>query len=208
MLDIKQLRNYQSAFSLVKVGLIISIASNILMGLGCMYWVIDTKNKAQKSIWVLSPSKQVYHAELNYDIQSPDRIYEYQNHLKLFYSLFFSYDENNYQQHIEDALYLIDDSGQELYQLYQDNRLYDQVLQNNLIVQAQVDSISINMDQLPREGVVYARQFIKNTAHSAGQTAIQNMHATFLLQDVARSIKNPHGVKLDKFTIFNNERIQ
>ena len=208
MFDIKQLRNYQSAFSLVRVGFIISIVSNIIMGLGCMYSVIATKHQAQKSIWVISPSKQVYHAELSHDIQGPARIYEYQNHVKLFYSLFFSYDENNYKDHIEDALYLIGDSGQALYALYQDNHLYDQILQNNLIVEAHVDSICIDMDKLPRQGVVYARQFIKNTAHNASQTTIQNMHASFSLQDVGRSSKNPHGVKLDNFSIFNNDRMQ
>lgn len=208
MFDIQQLRNYQSAFSLVKVAFILSIASNIIMGLVCIYWVIAIKNQAQKSIWVISPSKQVYHAEISHDIQGPDRIYEYENHVKLFYSLFFSYDENNYKQHIDDALYLIGDSGKALYKLYQDNHLYAQIMQNNLIVDTKVDAIDINMDKLPKEGTVYARQFIKNTAQSEQEITIQNMHATFSLHDVARSRKNPHGIKLDHFTIFNNERIQ
>lgn len=196
-----QLKGYHERFKLLKRAFITLAIVTGSVAMAAIYFVYAAYKHAGQRIWVLSPHGQVYHAASNDQLSPPGRVYEYENHIKLFYAKFYAYDEGSYEQNINDALCLIGESGKQLYQFNVINRVYEKVVQHNMVVQSCVDAIEINMNTIPAQGQVKARQFIQCGDQPV---RVQRLDAVFQLRDVARYRKNPHGVRIENFVITDN----
>ena len=63
---------------------------------------------------------------------------EADNHVRLFYDRFFSYNKSNYKQQVELGLHLAGISGKRLYETYSDKDWYSNVVNNDLLIQSKV----------------------------------------------------------------------
>jgi hypothetical protein len=173
----------------------IAIASLCLLGLSSFLSVFLMYKYSEK---------QSAHVYLARDFSSVERVTDERamisQHVKNFYSLFFEADQSSFKARTEDALYLVGQSGVELRNRFSEAGWYRQIVQNNVILSVDVDSIAINMDSYPYEVSVKARQ---NVVRESGSST-RHLDSKFRVIKVANSEKNPFGLRIDNFIITDN----
>ena len=105
---------------------------------------------------VLDTSGQVYDVAA---IESAAmRKYEYENHIKTFVSLWYSFDESTYENNVTLALNLIGNRGKELYNEYNDINMLNSLIQKNIRYGVIIKDIHINMQTVPISGDILFTQ--------------------------------------------------
>lgn len=119
---------------------------------------------------------------------------EIDNHIKMIYGSFFTYNASNYKKQVEKGLNLMGEQGRLLYQTYSQNNWYNMVVQNSLDVTGVVDSIKINSAVKPYQFESYGRQFIKRF----NVVEVRALNTRGVIYDVSRvKEKNPHGLRAE-----------
>ena len=125
------------------------------------------------------------------------RAYEYEDHVKRFVQLWYSFDENNYERHLNEALNLIGNKGKELLNEYNDVNMLNTLIQKNIRYEVSINDISIDMATLPVSGEI---TFTQTGLRSRGGLS-REIKARFTLYDVSRSRDNSHGAKIEKWDV-------
>jgi len=129
---------------------------------------------------------------------------EADNHLKMFYATFFTYDVTNVNENIKQGLELGGESVKELWKMYLNNNWYDRVKQTNLTVKSTVDSTFFDFNSKPYRARAYGHQIITNGV----VTEKRNLNLDCILRTVGRiKGKNPHGLLIDKIVITANAKV-
>ncbi|MFN4083978.1 MAG: hypothetical protein ACK4K9_10125 [Bacteroidia bacterium] len=200
---LKGLEGYKNAFQLLRITIVTLIAGMILLTVFGIVFVNKNLKEATRNIWVMAADGSVIRAEAKDATNLESRVYEYRNHVKMFYSYWYAFDQNNFKENIEKGLYLVGDCGKSLWKKYQEESLERKVMENNLIVKVDIKEVKIDINSIPVKGVVYAIQKVKRPS---GEIA-RHLDAVFDLYDVSRSDVNPHGVLIENFEIINSEVI-
>jgi hypothetical protein len=95
---------------------------------------------------------------------------------------------------------MIGDVGKRMYQKYVEDNILRTLKQMNMIVTVEIKEVYVNMNSMPRTGYITGTQTIKRLKGSVSR----NMNCTFELWDISRSRNNPHGVKIEKWDVINN----
>lgn len=125
-------------------------------------------------------------------------------HLRMFYNLFFAIDQNNFQQKTNDALYLIGESGKQLRQRYSEANWYNQIVQNNIAISVQIDSVAIDASVYPYKARVFAQMIINRESN----VTRRRLDAVCEVKEISNSLKNPFGLLIQNFIITNNDNIE
>jgi hypothetical protein len=125
------------------------------------------------------------------------RVFEYENHVKTFCSLWYAFDENNYEKNIETGLHLIGDVGKEMLNEYNDAAILGSLITKNIRYGVTIKDININMNTLPVSGTLHAMQ----TGYRARGSVSRDMSISFTLYDVTRSRENVHGCKIGEWKV-------
>lgn len=125
------------------------------------------------------------------------RGYEYENHIKTFFSLWYSFDEYTYKSNVEQALELIGDKGKELLNEYNDLNIYNTLIQKNIRYGIAITDIKVDLNTIPISGFIKGLQ----TGYRAKGSISRVVEVRFTLYDVARSQKNVHGCKIDDWSV-------
>lgn len=132
---------------------------------------------------------------------------ESDNHIRLFYSSFFSYDKSNYKKRCEKGLFLVGKSGQNLYQTYKLKGWYDVVINNDLIIESSVQSIKF--DNKENQLLFEAFGVQKITRGNIIETRNLNIKGSISKHPNGRQIEiNPHGLLIDNLIILDNSVIK
>lgn len=161
---------------------------------------IQTKeiSKITEKMLVIDTRGQVYNAN---SISGADaRIYEYKNHIKMFYTYWYSFDENSFKEHIEAGLHLIGDRGKELLNEYNDEQVEKKLSEKNLRYETKITDIVIDMNTNPVSGRIEGIQSGKRARGSISR----KLCARFTLEDVSRSEENLHGCKIVAWEIYES----
>ena len=121
-------------------------------------------------------------------------------HVINFYSLFFEADQSSFKSRTEDALYLVGQSGIDLRNRFSEGGWYRQIVQNNVVLSVDIDSVGINMNNYPYEVTVIAKQ---NVQRESG-VSVRRLNSKFTVIKVGNSDKNPFGLRIDNFIITDN----
>jgi hypothetical protein len=152
---------------------------------------------------VIDPENNAYLAT-NRRIRKEERGYQYEDHVRDFFQLFYGFDQGNFEKNTEDALKLIGESGKFLYKERLEEDLFRKVVENNWKLEVHIDSIRIDLAIKPPVGVCYGRQKLIRP----GGTSERLLWGSFSLYDVSPTHQNPHGALIEDFKIIRNNVIK
>jgi len=126
------------------------------------------------------------------------------SHVNMFHSLFFNLppDDKYIQNNISRAMYLIDESGVQIYNDLREQGFYNQLLANSILFTIKADSIFYDVKTLK---FFYAgTQRIERPTSIAYRTLVSEGY----LSRIKRSEYNPHGFIIHKYKVLKNEDIE
>lgn len=198
-MDLTKFKTVDQAF---KTTVIVAAGCCLIMGVAFAVASIYLSNKINNVLanaLVLDTSGQVYSTAL-IDADGM-RVYEYEDHIKTFVNLWYSFDESNYENNISAALCLIGNRGKELLNEYNDINMHNSLIQKNLRYGVIIKDISVDMQTVPVSGEVLFTQ----TGYRARGSVARDIAVKFTLYDVSRSSDNSHGVKIDQWEVRYSE---
>lgn len=189
--------NYKKSIGFAKfvisIVLITSLASNLFLGYKL--------SQANKTAIVLDTKGMIYNTK-SMGLEDT-RIFEYEDHIKTFYTNWYSFDESNFDQHIEKGLNMIGDNGKELYNEYNDLQIKTNLIQKNLRYDVRISNVSIDMNTNPISGTIQGIQTCIRAKGSKSRT----IYAKFTIYDTTRSKENVHGCKIDKWQVYESREL-
>lgn len=166
-------------------------------------FLIQTKeiSKITEKLLVIDTKGQVYNTN---SINSADaRIYEYKNHVKMFYTCWYSFDQGSFPGHIEAGLHLIGDRGKELLNEYNSGQVLQKLTEKNLRYEVKITDIVVDMSTNPVSGRIEGIQIGKRARGSISR----KLCAKFTLEDVSRTEENLHGCQIETWEIYESSVI-
>lgn len=132
---------------------------------------------------------------------------EADNHVRLFYDRFFSYNKSNYKQQVELGLHLAGISGKRLYETYSQKQWYSNVVNNDLLVQSKVlGDIEFSYDN--GQLYFYSKGLQRISRGEIVEYRHLDLRAKIVKNNNGRIRKlNPHGMIIDNIVILNNDRM-
>lgn len=132
---------------------------------------------------------------------------EADNHVRLFYDRFFSYNKSNYKQQVELGLHLAGISGKRLYETYKEKQWYSNVVNNDLLIQSKVlGDIEFSYDN--GQLYFYSKGLQKISRGQIVEYRHLDLRAKIVKNNNGRIRKlNPHGMIIDNIVILNNDKM-
>lgn len=196
------LTNFKTVDNAFRNTVLVAVSCCLIMGAAFVISFLYLSNKidaAYTKALVLDTSGQVYDVAA---IESSSmRKYEYENHIKTFVSLWYSFDESTYERNVTSALHLIGNRGKTLLNEYNDINLLNSLIQNNISYDIIIKDIHIDMQTIPVTGDILFTQ----AAYRAKGNGARDISVSFTLYDVSRSRENSHGTKIDKWEVRYSE---
>lgn len=198
-MDLTKFKTVDQAF---KTTAIVAVSCCAIMGAAfvvCFFYLSNKIDAAYTKALVLDTTGQVY------DVASIEssamRKYEYENHVKTFVALWYSFDESTYENNIAMALNLIGNRGKELFNEYNDINMLNSLIQKNIRYGIIIKDIHVDMQTVPVSGNILFTQ----TGYRARGSVARDISVTFTVYDVSRSRENSHGVKIDSWDVRYSE---
>lgn len=162
------------------------IASFIVIG-GLVAFLIYTMKKQETKVYVIADN-----GRFTANLTESDVIYDFdlRNHVKLFLYNMYSFDQYNYNEHVETGLNLIDTyNGKRIFNDMDKGGIYELMKKQDVRVKVVIDSIVVNNKIRPFSGRAYFRQRLMYS----DQMKDIPLALKFDLVPVSRSDKNPFG---------------
>lgn len=205
-MNFDSLKSLKSGYTVLAIWVVVWTIITALSTCFLFYMFMTDGQKGYRSIWIIDPkSGESYRAVQFEKASNPGRIFEYKNHVRLFHMLWFELDEFTYENNVEKGLNLIGNSGKELLDNYKKSDALRHLQEENMHTKYYIDSIKVDMNTVPVTGWCYGRQEVIKT----GGKSMRKMWTKFTFIDLPnRSDENPHGVKLDNFSIEDRTQIE
>jgi len=201
-MELRSLLNYKSSFQLLRLTVLVVIAaclSSLLIG----YYVMVSKMlEIKDQVVVIDNAGQIYNSTVM--LGENTRIYEYKDHVKTFYRLWYSFDENSYENNIDIAINLIGDSGITLLDRYIMQNIERTLKERNIIFRVEIKDVKIDMSTMPVSGIIEGVQTIQRNRGKVQR----NLVCSFIIDDVDRTEINPHGCKVDAWEEIDTSEIK
>ena len=194
-MDLTKFKTVDQAF---KTTVIAAVVSCGIMGVAfiiCFFYIFNKVDEAYNKSLVLDTSGRIY--DVTSIETSAMRKYEYENHVKTFASLWYSFDESTYNANIAAALPLIGNRGKELLNEYNDVSMYNSLIQKNIRYGLIIKDLHIDMQTVPVSGEIYFVQ----TGYRARGSVARDITVKFTLYNVSRSREYPPGVKIETWDV-------
>ncbi|SIR72194.1 MULTISPECIES: hypothetical protein [unclassified Chryseobacterium] len=203
-MDLKKLREIPSTYSLVKKALFLNFFITLIAIVSSSVWAVYVSKVFTKKIYVITEKGQAAIANsMNNDKDYENyRLPEIKNHIKVFHRLFFGYDQFSYDNNINEALYLIGNSGKQLYLSLKANGHFARIQSQNLVQKLDIDSIKVNDKVYPYQAFVYGKLNVSRVDQNVSSKNL--FFASFDVYNVARTENNPHGLLIENY-LFKSE---
>lgn len=186
-------------FMITILAIVVSGLVNVVMYVKMM----EKEDELTRKIWIMDKTGAVNLANKTPQTMQT-RIYEYEHHIKWFYRLAYAFDENNFKDNMERLMWLADDCGRELVNQYFQQDLYNELVSKNIMTYVVIERVEINREEFPISGTIYGIQISERDEY----VKRRRMDVQFTIKDSNRSRKNPHGAKITKWEVVNNEIIK
>lgn len=191
-------KSVHNANKFMWIAIIVIVFSGILSA-GTVFYAIS---KSNENIFVLDKEGDINPAYKT--INNNNLEIEADNHIKMFYDTFFTYDKINVDLQVKRGLELGGKGVKDLWKVYRQQNYYNQIKQNNMIIKASVDSIKFDLRKSPYKARVYGKQRLQS-----GEI-IENRHLDMdltLIKTARVKGKNPHGLSIEYIFIKNQNVI-
>lgn len=131
---------------------------------------------------------------------------EADNHIRLFYSRYFSYDKTNYKQRVESGLSLAGKSAITLYETLKLKGWYDKIINNDLMIESYVQNIKF----YNQDGQLYfqSKGFQKVIRGNVTELRNLDLKGSISKNSSGRVLEiNPHGMIIDNISIIDNSQV-
>ncbi len=192
--SIKRLSNIDYAFKTGRYLSLLCVAGFVIIT-GCMFYFYTEA--------VVRNTDRVYVARDFSIDRITDKKAMVKGHVSNFYKLFFEIDQYNYKKNVNMALELIGESGKELNKAYANGSYYSRLVNNNLIISVDIDSINVYNEQPPYKVYAFGRRYIRSN-YGTKATYLNSMMDVY---QVSNAVKNPFGFMIDNFRITNDSDI-
>lgn len=199
----KQFKNIDTAFKHIKlfsiVFLIVCMAIAAFAILNAFQIVRDTQAK----VYILANDKAL---EAFAALRKDNVAAEARDHIAVFHHFFFtlSPDDKAIQANIKKALYLADESAKKQYDNLRENGYYANIISGNISQEVSVDSIRVNLNQVPITFKCYAHQIITR----ATSVVTRSLTTEGRLRNVDRSDNNSHGFLIERWNTLENKDVK
>lgn len=199
-MDLKSLKDIPASFALAKRSLLYSLIVCMLISIGSLVWAFVTTNNIKNTAFVLTKDGQAAMMEgISLNEVDVYRKPEIINHIKMFHESFWEVDQFNYKRRIDRALYLSGRSGKQLFKTLQANGHLAKLVTENLTQKIDIDSIKVNDKVTPYKAQFYGKLRVSRTDQKV--ESINEFRASFILHNVARTNKNPHGLLIENYLL-------
>jgi conjugative transposon TraK protein len=199
----QQMKNIDSAFKYVRGFTLLVIAGSLAITCFAIYKSYEMVNGNQKRIFILANNKAI---EAYASDRKDNVAVEAKDEIKTFHNYFFtlSPDDKEIQSNITKALYLADASAKKEYDNLKESGYYTDVISANISQEITVDSIQLDLNQIPYYFKCYATQKITRTT----SVLTRNLITEGYLRNVARSENNSHGFLIERWNILENKDLK
>jgi conjugative transposon TraK protein len=199
----QQLKNIDTAFKHIKLFCIVLIVACVLI---CGYAIFKSYqfvSDQQEHIYILANGKalEAFSADRKENIPVEAR-----DHVRMFHMYFFNLDpdEKVIQTNIVRALYLADNSAEQIYSDLKEQNFYSDLISGNISQQLTIDSIRVDINQYP----YYFRCYGKEKLIRTTSIVTRSLNTEGYLRNVSRSDNNPHGFLIERWNILENKDLK
>lgn len=181
--------------------LILSLLSVVCCSLVSIYIVYQTNESVKNRFYLLDKGQKIAAVR----VENPQRAMNIlcEGHVRNFHELFFSLepDLRFIKNNIEGkALYMIDRSGERLYNRLVDQNYYEDVAKSDYSIEVELDSIVIEYAQYPFPFRFVGKQRITKN----GDTEYRSLITTGYLQETKSTPNNLNGLRIVRFNVVDN----
>jgi conjugative transposon TraK protein len=206
-MNLKTLKNIPESFQLAKYALIVCFTTSIFISIGSLVWAFSLTNKFQeKAIVISEQGAAVMGKTINANELLKDREKEINSHIKNFHRLYWTVDQYNYNDKINKSLYLIGQTGKDLYLYMKSKGDFSKLVSQNLKQKLKVDSIIVNDAVYPYTAALYGTLEINRSDQISGTK--QPFNSNMILQNVMRTYENPHGLIIENYAAKTSLKIK
>ncbi|HRN55631.1 MAG TPA: conjugative transposon protein TraK [Agriterribacter sp.] len=199
----KQMKNIDSAFKYVRGFTLVVITGCITLSIYTLGKSYQLVRDIQAKIYILANGKAIE----AFASERKDNIpVEARDHVRTFHALFFTLDpdEKVITANITKALYLADLSAKRQYDNLKEKGYFTSVISGNISQRITIDSVMIDINELPVYFRCYATQQIMRTTSIVTRSLITEGW----LRNVSRSDNNPHGFLIERWGTIENRDIK
>lgn len=198
----RQMKNIDSAFKYVRGFTVIVVTGSITLCIYALHKSHQLVSEIQAKIYILANGKAIeaFASERKDNIEVEAR-----DHVCVFHTLFFTLDpdEKVITANVTKALYLADVSAKRQYDNLKEKGYFTSIISGNISQRITVDSVMIDISQLPAYFRCYATQQIMRTTSIVTRSLITEGR----LRSVSRSDNNPHGFLIERWATIENKDI-
>lgn len=200
---LSSLNNIQSAFSLMRLYLVV-ITVVFAAVAGVSVWLaFDFAEKQRQKIYVLDNGASLIMA-LSQDVYQNRRA-EAKSHVKMFHDAFFtiSPDKSAIDYNISRALSLAGRDAADQYTIMKEDGFFDRIIAAGIHCEIRIDSVKVDVEQYPYKARLWGKTSLVRTSN----VTYRNLETECELVNCARSDNNPHGFMIEKWRILDNSDI-
>ncbi|SDL67650.1 Bacteroides conjugative transposon TraK protein [Pedobacter sp. ok626] len=198
----KQLKNIDSAFQHIKKFSIAFLIGNVLVVCFGIYKFCEVIYRERQTIHILYNGKVL---EAFASDKKSNLGVELRDHIKTFHQYFFNLnpDDKAIRATVTKALYLADQSAKKEYDNLRESGYYNNLISANISQEIEVDSIKLDLNQLPYVFTCYATQKLVRSSSTVMRKLVT--------QGTVRELKeqtdnNPHGFLIQRWeTLVNTD---
>lgn len=197
-----KMKNIDSAFRHIRLFSIFFLIGCVTISCFIIYSSNEQVNRLRGKVYVLINGKLV-EAVMN-DRNIPVEI---KDHISSFHKLFFtlSPDEKAIHQNLTKALYLADASARKQYENLKEAGYYKDIIAGNISQTIELDSISLDMTEVPYKFTFFAKQTITRTTSKL----VRSLRSEgFIRTGLPQSDNNVHGFLIERWRITENADLE
>jgi len=198
----KQLKNIDSAFQHIKKFSIAFLIGNVLVVCFGIYKFCEVIYRERQTIHILYNGKVL---EAFASDKKSNLGVELRDHIKTFHQYFFnlSPDDKAIRATVTKALYLVDQSAKKEYDNLRESGYYNNLISANISQEIEVDSIKLDLNQLPYAFTCYATQKLVRSS----STVLRKLVTQGTVRDLKiQTDNNPHGFLIQRWeTLVNTD---
>lgn len=200
----KGIKNIDNVLKMNKLITLACIIAMPILGIVFMFGFISYSNKQSQEIYVLQSDG--VDAVKKRSVKE-NRPVEIEMHMIRFYENMFNLDPDNQQiqESLAKAMMLGGKDIVRLINTYKEGGFYNQLIQENIFLRGEVDSVQVFADVYPYKAVVWGRQ--KFTRYSNATERVFSFSCS-LKNTRERTRQNPHGLFIEKIVVLENKLLQ